>query len=121
ILPGVLERLGHFTPLPPAPPPTAARRAGAPLWHLLPESLRDALEPLKRAVLGPLPPKNKPGTTPPQFVPATSRCYPIMLGQSVSGVRLNVAGRDPQGMLRPDEVDAFGAALKAELMALRDP
>ena len=121
ILPGVLERLGHFTPLPAAPPPTAARRAGAPLWHLLPESLRDALEPLKRAVLGPLPPRNKPGTTPPQFVPATSRCYPIMLGQSVSGVRLNVAGRDPLGMLRPDEVDAFGAALKAELMALRDP
>ena len=121
VLPGVLERLGHFTPLPPALPPSGARRAGAPLWHLLPEGFRDALAPLKRAVLGPLPPKNKPGTAPPQFVPAASRCYPIMLGQSVSGIRLNVAGRDPLGMLRPDEVEAFGSALRAELMALRDP
>jgi predicted AlkP superfamily phosphohydrolase/phosphomutase len=44
-----------------------------------------------------------------------------MLGQAVSGIRLNVAGRDPLGLLRPDEVPGFGAELRAELMALRDP
>ncbi len=121
LLPGVLERLGHYTPLPPAPRPGLARRAGAPLWHLLPEGVRDTLAPLKRAVLGPPPPRIESGTTPPAFVPAATRCYPIMLGQAVSGIRLNVAGRDPLGMLHPDEVPACGAALTAELMALRDP
>jgi hypothetical protein len=121
LLPGVLERLGHFTPLPPAKPRGAARRTAAPVWRMLPEGLRKALVPLKRAVLGPLPDLIPPGTTPPQFIPAATRCYPIMLGQSVSGIRLNVAGRDPLGMLRPDEVQAFGAGLTAELMALRDP
>lgn len=121
LLPDVLERLGHFTPLPPPAPPSLARRVGGPVWRMLPEGLREALAPVKRAALGPLPAPIKPGTSPPQFVPAATRCYPIMLGQAVSGIRLNIAGRDPFGMLRPDEVTGFGAALAAELMALKDP
>jgi predicted AlkP superfamily phosphohydrolase/phosphomutase len=121
LLPVVLERLGHMTPLPPKRPPGLAKRTIAPLWRALPEALRDALLPLKRAALGPLPPLIREGTSPPQFVPAGTRAYPIMLGQSVSGIRFNIAGRDPQGLLRPEEVAGFGDALRAELLSLRDP
>lgn len=121
LLPEVLERLGHFTRLPPPPPTSLGRRTGGPLWRLLPEGLRDALAPLKRTIMGPPPPPTRPGVAPAQFIPGSSRCFPIQLGHSVSGIRFNIVGRESQGVLRPDEVEAFGADLIDVLTSLRNP
>jgi predicted AlkP superfamily phosphohydrolase/phosphomutase len=121
LLPGILERLGHLTPLPPKRPPSLARRVGAPLWHALPEGLRDALRPVKRAVLGPLPPLIPEGTSPPQFRPRRHARLSHHAGPERERGPVQHRGRDPLGLLRPGEVDGFGAALRAELLALRDP
>jgi predicted AlkP superfamily phosphohydrolase/phosphomutase len=87
----------------------------------MPEGVRGALTPLKHAVLGPPPPPTLPGVVRPGFIPSASRCYWINLGLSVSGIRLNIAGREPDGVLQPRDVEAFSEELSRELLALLDP
>jgi predicted AlkP superfamily phosphohydrolase/phosphomutase len=120
ILPNVLERLGYVTRLPPPPPPRFLPRIFGPLWRGLPEGVRNALTPLKRMVLGPPPPPVRPGVARAQFIPEASRCFWLNLGTSVSGVRLNVIGRERNGVLRPEEAGSFAATLTEELLALRN-
>lgn len=121
LLPDVLVRLGYTTRVPPAPPPSFARRVVGPLWRTLPEGLRGVLAPVKRSVMGPPPPPTRPGIASPQFVPAASRCFWVNLGHSVSGIRLNVVGREREGVLPPAEVESFEAEVTRELRALRNP
>jgi predicted AlkP superfamily phosphohydrolase/phosphomutase len=50
-----------------------------------------------------------------------SRCFPIPNGSPVSGIRLNLVGREPQGVLRPGpETDAFCEQLARDLLAIID-
>jgi predicted AlkP superfamily phosphohydrolase/phosphomutase len=50
-----------------------------------------------------------------------SRCFPIPNGSPVSGIRLNLAGREPMGVLRPGpETDAFCEQLARDLLAIVD-
>lgn len=50
-----------------------------------------------------------------------SLCFPIPNGFPVSGIRLNIAGREPNGMLQPGiEVDEFCSNLARHLLAIVD-
>ena len=114
-----LERLGVATRVPAPPPPGILKATFGPAWRAIPEGMRSALAPLKRAVMGPPPPLNKPGVLRPQYIPASSRCFWLNLGTSVSGIRFNIRGREQEGILTPEEVEAFTAMLTEELLALR--
>jgi predicted AlkP superfamily phosphohydrolase/phosphomutase len=50
-----------------------------------------------------------------------SKCFPLDNGLSVSGIRLNLAGREPDGIVRPgEESDAFCAQLVQDLLDIID-
>jgi predicted AlkP superfamily phosphohydrolase/phosphomutase len=52
---------------------------------------------------------------------ATSRCFRVPAGFPVSGIRLNLRGREPQGILNPGrEADAFAEQLANDLLAIVD-
>ena len=114
-----LERLGVVKRVPPPPPPGLVAGTLGPFWRALPEGVRDALAPLKRAVLGPPRPPDRPGVARAQYIPGDSRCFWLNLGNSVSGIRLNIVGREKTGVLPPGEAEAFLAMLTEELLALR--
>ena len=114
-----LERLGLVTRVPPPPPPGPLKTTLGPLWRAFPAGVRNAFAPLKRYVMGPPPPLEEPGVIRPQFIPGASRCYWVNLGHSVSGIRLNIRGRERAGMLPPEEAESLVAMLTEELLALR--
>ena len=120
LLRDVLVRLGATAALPIAPK-TVRQRAvdlAGDAWLALPAPVRRALGPLKARVWrgDAEPPAPSLGVD-----AAASRCFPVSNGLAVGGIRLNLAGREPQGLLRPGaEADAFCAELAAELLALRD-
>src|SRR5205085_304268 len=47
------------------------------------------------------------------------RWFPLETFPTHAGLRLNVVGREPNGRIRPEEVDAVVARLEAELQLLR--
>lgn len=50
-----------------------------------------------------------------------SRCFPLMNGLAVSGIRVNLRGREPNGVVGPGaELEAFETALAADLLAITD-
>ncbi|MFN0179140.1 MAG: alkaline phosphatase family protein [Gemmatimonadales bacterium] len=118
LLPAILERLGATIPLARgAPSPAPIRAALRTAWRALPELIRRPLEPLRRAVA------DRPAHPVPTLWgdPARSRCFPVGNGQAVGGIRLNLTGREPSGVLRPGaEADGFVAELTGQLLAIVD-
>jgi predicted AlkP superfamily phosphohydrolase/phosphomutase len=124
LLRDVLQQLGvtRYLPASPAPQPAgvrpAARAIARSVWHLVPRELRrrirNRLEPDERGPpSGPLPPLG--------IDPAASPCFPVPNGFASGGIRLNLKGREPAGVLEPGaEADAFCAALAADLLAISD-
>ncbi len=82
-------------------------------WQRAPNPLRRALAPLRRGVR--------------RWIAATSfdrtrRYFQIPNNDVVSGIRVNVAGREPHGRVQPGpEYDALCAELTRELLALINP
>lgn len=124
LLSQVLSRLGVTTPVrtprQATPPQVQAgfrsRLAGA--YHLMPESVRSPLfqfrQRLRRGLQG-----QKQVL---RFDPAQTQCFQVDTGLAVSGIRLNLAGREPQGTLERGAVaDAFCASLTRDLMDLVHP
>ena len=96
LLPEILTRLGVMTPLasPPEGPLRRALRAG---WGRLPEPVRRLARSLRAR-------RPRPGSTSPPGLGVDvtrSRCFPQPNGLAVSGVRLNLAGREPNGPVTP--------------------
>ena len=118
LLPEILVRLG-VCHRPSPPPPTLGSRAvgaAARVWEHLPEGARAAMRPL-RTRFGPDIPV--PGTR--IFGdPATSPCFPIPNGFPASGIRLNLVGREPRGVLEADQVAGFCADLERDLLDIVD-
>ena len=116
----ILVRLG-VTALAPEPPRTPAQRAVAGaerVWLALPSPLRRALDPLKQLVWRR---DDAPGAPSLGVDAARSRCFPVHNGLAVGGIRLNLAGREPHGVVRTGaDADALCAQLEADLLALRD-
>jgi len=120
LLPEILTRLGHFQPASTEAPGASAARTSARFdlraaYHRVPEGIRrplyDFRQYLNRRWLG--------RGTPLDIDPLRSRCFPIHLGRTYSGIRLNLREREPQGMLSPGtEAEAFCARLSEELLAI---
>jgi len=89
------------------------------VWSATPWSIRERLRPF-RARLATTGPPGARGVEAWADV-GTSRCFPVPNGGPVSAVRLNVAGREPRGLLQPgSEVSAFCDQLAQELLAVVD-
>lgn len=118
LLPELLVRLGVAEPLPPAPGPGLPRSVARRLWRTLPTEARYRLEPLVR----PLRPDAPHDELPRHSVdPQRSACFPVANGLPVGGLRLNLIGREPEGVLAPGpEADRFCETLAADLGAVVD-
>ena len=128
LLPEILSRLGVSRPLAAAgrsADGAGARRrsmltAGAAWgWHRLPLPVRERLRGI-RSRYGPKAPAKGPPTLPPVDL-SESRCFHQPNGLATGGIRLNLAGREPQGTLQPGpEADAFMRELTQDLLDIVD-
>lgn len=122
----VLLRLGATAPPAAAEPTPRTVRGGVTsvlsgAWMALPPGIRGALRPLKRGAkaLGLAPPSGE--ILAPDFDPRRSRCFPLNLGSPQSGIRLNLKGREPFGLVDPAEAEALLTEITEALFALTDP
>ena len=97
----------------------SAYRLARAAWNGLPPTVRRRMRSLRDAVR---PAKKQKASTPELRVDVgRSQCFPVGNGLAVGGIRLNLAGREPQGILAPGaEADAFCASLTRDLLALVD-
>ena len=107
------------------PPPSAPAKEplwvsfASAAWRSLPKSLRAHLAPLRALHQGT---QRTPPPDPTLGIDAdNSPCFPLSNGLGVGGIRLNIAGREPAGVLKSgDDVEAFVAQLSADLLAIVD-
>jgi predicted AlkP superfamily phosphohydrolase/phosphomutase len=123
LLPKILLRLGvTAAAAPPAPAPSLSSLVTATAqraWGALPERARALLRPARES----LRPARGGGKRRRliRWDVDRSRCFPIPAGFPVSGIRLNLAGREPRGVLQPGaETDAFCRELEKDLLAIVD-
>jgi predicted AlkP superfamily phosphohydrolase/phosphomutase len=92
-----------------------ARRA----WRSLPGQARQLMAPLRDRLQRPTPAPEPTLTR--GIEAAQSKCFPISNGLGTGGIRLNIVGREPDGVLHAGhDVDAFIARLTEDLLALTD-
>lgn len=112
VLDGVLRRLES---LPPAPDPHRLRTSLLPLWRQTPRPLRALLRPLAHAIAG------TPGDVR-QRVDPGRRFFTIPNNDVWSGIRINLVGREPRGLVSPGaEYDQVCASLERDLRELVNP
>jgi predicted AlkP superfamily phosphohydrolase/phosphomutase len=123
LLRDILFRLGVAQPL-----TSNANRPNVPsilfdstrsIWRRLPASIRGQLAPVR----GWLDRASSRGDSLPTLEadPSSSYCFPHNNGLAISGIRLNLVGREPQGILRPGAAaDAFCDQLTTDLLAVVD-
>lgn len=124
LLPEILFRLGA-TVRPPVRP-EGSRRPRNPLtataklgWRMLPDAARRALRPLRETLRS----RNDPAAVRARLGAdvVNSKCFPIPNGSPIGGIRLNLAGREPQGVLqRGADAEAFCDTLIDDLRAIVD-
>jgi predicted AlkP superfamily phosphohydrolase/phosphomutase len=119
LLPEILYRLGvtarPSNELPPSRVSAVARRG----WYMLPEVARTAIRPLRSMFLRRRPRASSPSQ--PLRNVEKSRCFPVANGSPAGGIRLNLAGREPHGILQPGrEADEFCEQLAEDLLAIRE-
>ncbi len=120
LLPDILLRLA-VTARPPERRDLAHRSwaAARAVWKMLPETARSSLHPLAaRLASG----RDGGGRLPQlQADVGTSKCFPIPNGSPVGGIRLNLVGREPQGVLGTGtQTDAFCEELIGDLRVIID-
>ena len=124
LLRDILFRLGVASPPPELPArPVGARSAAVAAarwtWRRLPASFRTKLVPLRDRLVGTADAADPQPTI--GVDEETSRCFVLNNGLAVGGVRLNLAGREPRGVVKPGaEADAFCDWLSRELLAIVD-
>lgn len=106
----------------PVPPQSASQKLTSALrvvWRQLPHSVRTTIKRLRQHVAPP-----KPVVAPrPAFAADTlrSRCLVQPNGLAVGGIRLNLAGREPHGLLAPGaEAEDFIVWVSAALLDIVD-
>jgi len=122
LLPEILFRLGVARP-PPPPPAESPARAGlcvvAGVWRQLPDSIRRRLAPLRDRLLRGTEPAGRLPTL--GADPGASSCFPVGNGLAVGGIRLNLRGREPRGLLESGTpADEFCEHLTAALLEIVD-
>jgi predicted AlkP superfamily phosphohydrolase/phosphomutase len=100
-------------------PGTFALAVGTWLWHLLPDAVRAGLRgPRERLGLRAAGTSGVPDL---DVDPSESRCFHHRNGLAVGGIRLNLAGREPQGTLAPGrQADEFCKTLIDDLTDIVD-
>jgi predicted AlkP superfamily phosphohydrolase/phosphomutase len=124
LLPEILERLGVSASRP-QPPPSRRQRllsvvtgAASRVARMLPDRVRAVVRPLRTRLDAR---GDGGGSIADRIDLERSRCFPIANGFPVSGIRLNLAGREPRGVLQPGpEADAFCRDLARDLVAIVD-
>ena len=121
LLHDVLVRLGAATPPPTPPRPHTPGNvlidSARTLWNQLPHSVQDRLRPLRQRLL-PDPPA-RPRTI--GIDPQHSRCFVVGNGAPISGIRLNLRGREPAGQLQPGpDTEQFITELSRALLEVID-
>jgi predicted AlkP superfamily phosphohydrolase/phosphomutase len=127
MFPQILLRLGVAKPRPRVEDARAAKQATdsalSVIWRAMPQGLKDALRPMRdglREWIDHDPNWARPGG-PRHIDPATSQCFTLDNNHATSVVRLNLVGREPNGVLQPgEEAEAFCAQLARELLEIRD-
>ncbi len=121
LLQDLLIRLGAATPPPTPPQPRTARthlvESARSIWTHLPHAIRDQFRPLRQRLL----PDPPPGPRTIGVDPERSRCFVVGNGAPVSGIRLNLAEREPAGQLQPGaETEQFITELSRSLLEVLD-
>ncbi len=123
LLKEILFRLGVTAPPPPKPGASGLRarlrEGAAAAWRKLPDPLRAPLGRLRKRVSE----RGKSAARIPSLRvdAANSLCFPINNGLAVGGIRLNLVGREPQGVLQPgSQAKNFCEALAADLLEIVD-
>jgi predicted AlkP superfamily phosphohydrolase/phosphomutase len=94
------------------------RDLAARAWHAAPEWMRAMAGPLRRVMSVSAADSSPAGIG---VDPDRSFCFPLANGLPVSGIRLNLAGREPRGTLAPGEqADRFIEQLEKDLLAIVD-
>jgi predicted AlkP superfamily phosphohydrolase/phosphomutase len=126
LLDEILVRLKMAVPRLPGPevptPPRLRDRVDAVLskgWRRLPVTVKAPLRSVRDHLRGWI---DGPGTIPaPKLDHARSRCFIIDNGFAVGGLRFNLVGREPMGLVqRGAEMDALCAELERDLLDIRD-
>ncbi len=121
LLDQVLLRLGVAAPplASARPPSTKARVLGAlrPLWRLLPASLRANLDQQRRRARRRL--NDRRPAHHRSIDPARSQCFLVENTPAHGAIRVNLRGREPQGLIEPGaDFERFCAMLERDLMDL---
>lgn len=115
----ILFRLGVAQPLPTSRASSILTDGARWLWGCLPSSLREHLAQVRGRMAHALSPADTLPTL--DVNPLTSYCFPHNNGLAISGIRLNLVGREPQGILEPGGVaDHFCDKLISDLLAIVD-
>jgi predicted AlkP superfamily phosphohydrolase/phosphomutase len=118
LLRDVLFALGVAAPLP-KPIGARVREVATRVWHATPGWMRALSRPLRRRMR--TVDAVHPGSSGIGVDPDRSSCFPIANGLAVSGIRLNLTGREPRGTLAPGELaDRFVEQLEQDLLAIVD-
>jgi predicted AlkP superfamily phosphohydrolase/phosphomutase len=118
LLQEILVRLGAVAPgARSTPRPNALRDVARGVWRALPEPVRAPIRAL-RASLAPPPARQRPAI---DADLARTRCFVHPNGLAVGGIRLNLVGREPSGVLHPGaEAEAFVDWLEDALLGIVD-
>jgi predicted AlkP superfamily phosphohydrolase/phosphomutase len=96
---------------------SAVHIAARTAWQALPGGLRKALRPLRERLRG----DDAISTLPGLGVDVLrSACFPVHNGLAVGGIRLNLRGREPDGVLDADAAGTFCDDLRSALLEVID-
>lgn len=126
LLEKILLALGVAAPAPAPPPGVEARRMRDRFdpfltwgWQHTPATFRDWLQPIRAPLRHYMLPDRKP--RPPLVDPAESKCFVVENNHAHGGIRVNLAGREPNGRIaRGAASDAFCADLARDLLDIVD-
>jgi predicted AlkP superfamily phosphohydrolase/phosphomutase len=104
LLDKILLRLGVAAPAKdPPPPPRRLRDHFDPFltwaWHNTPQTLRDVLQPIRKPLRAWMTPKER--SRAPTLDPAAGKCFIVENNYAHGGIRVNLAGREPNGKVAP--------------------
>ncbi|HET7596617.1 MAG TPA: alkaline phosphatase family protein, partial [Burkholderiales bacterium] len=124
----ILERLGVAERKKPPPPPPLAgtRRLLDPIltrgWQMLPGAAKALLQPMRRGLRDwVVEAADQRSDLPMGLEPSAGKCFLITNNHTHGGIRVNLAGREPNGKVQPGaEYESLLAQLSRDLMEIKN-